>query len=194
MSLLGAVSRGGFSTNRSMRPDASWTTAPNGLGSSTLDEVQRADAALGFVEREHGAQVERGEDVAVEDEERAVDELLDVLERARGAERRVFDDVAQAEPEARAVAEVRRDRVGEVAGGQDDVVDPGVLEPAQRALQERHVHDGDHGLRRLEGERPQPRALSADENDCLHEVFFYRPRPPERLPREARQQSDHLLA
>ena len=146
------------------------------------DEVERADSALAAVVVQHGAQVERGQHVAVEDEERAADEALDVLERAGGAERRFFDDVADAQSELGTVAEVRRDRVGEVAGGQDDVIDPGVLEPAQRALQERHVHDGDHGLGRLERQRPKPRALTTNENDCLHEVFLYRPRRCERLP------------
>ncbi len=141
---------------------------PERAGVVDVDQVQRADAALAAVVVEHRAQVERGEDVAVEDEERAVDELLDVLERAGRAERRVLDDVAQPQPQARAVAEVRRDRVGQIARGQDDVVDPGLLDAAQRPLEERHVHDRDHGLGRLEGERPKPRTLTADENDCLH--------------------------
>ena len=65
------------------------------------DEVERAEAALLAVVGEHRAQVERGQDVAVEHEERAVDELLDVLERAGGAERRLLDDVADPQPEAR---------------------------------------------------------------------------------------------
>ena len=99
ISLVGAVSRGGFSMNCWMRPVRVVNDGAERAGVVDVDEVDRADAALRSVERKHGAQVERGEDVAVEDEERAVDELLDVLERARRAQGRLFDDVAEPQPE-----------------------------------------------------------------------------------------------
>src|SRR5665213_530045 len=142
--------------------------APEGAGILDPDQVQGADPALSAVKRQHRPQVERGEHVPVEDEEWAVDEPLDVLQRPGGAERGLLDDVLQAEPEPGAVPEVRGDRVGEVAGGQQHVLDPGFLEAAQRPLEEGHVHDRDHGFRRLEGQRAEPRALTADEDDCLH--------------------------
>ena len=62
------------------------------------------------------ADVERGEDVAVEREEGAV-EALDLAQRAGGAERLVLLGVVDADAVGRAVAEHRPHEVGEVAGG-----------------------------------------------------------------------------
>ena len=112
--------------------------------------------------REHAGQVEAGQDVAVEDEERPADVPLDVLEGAGGAERLVLDDVGELHPEAGAVAEVLGDRLREVAGRQDRFVDPGLLQSRQRPFEERDPADRDHRFRRAIGQRPQPRPLATD--------------------------------
>src|SRR5579875_587914 len=129
--------------------------------------MQRADPALFLVVGDHRAQVEARHHVAVEDEERAFNVALDVLDGAGRPERLLFDHVREAQTDARAIAEIRRDRLGQMIGRQDHVLDPRSFDAAQRQLQERHAHDRDHRLRRAVGQRPKPRSLAADQNDCL---------------------------
>ena len=66
------------------------------------------------------------------------------------------------------VAEVRVERVGEVAHREHDLVDTVVGEPDELALEERLVRDRQQRLRGRERQRPQPCPLSADEDDGLH--------------------------
>jgi hypothetical protein len=67
---------------------------------------------------------ERGEHVAVHHEER-FGQVVDEGERADGAERLVFARVIDADAPLAAVAEVGHEQLGEVAGGQCNVIEAG---------------------------------------------------------------------
>lgn len=82
----------------------------------------------------HGAVVERGEDVPVEDEEGVVGSVHEP-EGAGGAEGLVFIQVIDADTEVAAVEEVVLDDVGLVARGDDDVADAGIAEVGDGAFE-----------------------------------------------------------
>ena len=96
--------------------------------------MKDAEPVLLFMVGEHSRQIETGQHVAVEYEERTLEMLLDIAQRAGGAERSFLYDVGEFHAEARAVAEVFGDGFREVAGGEDDVVDAGVVQARERAL------------------------------------------------------------
>ena len=91
-----------------------------------------------------------------------------VAEVADIAARVGLRDVAQADAVGRAVAEDVAHRGRQVAHGQDDVVDAVVLEPLEHVGEEGAIDERDDRLGHGGGQRPQPRALAADEDDCLH--------------------------
>ena len=77
--------------------------------------VDRRHRVVLAVRRQQRAQVDAGEDIAVADEDRTVDVVDRVLDGARGAERLLFVDVMQADAVRPAVAEMRLDRLGQIA-------------------------------------------------------------------------------
>ena len=160
---------GGFSTNAMTWPSGAVGTTPNALGSSTSESEIVASASVLVVERDHRAEVERREDVAVAHDEALVDPVGRVLDRTRGAERLVLDLVVQAHAAEAAVGKCALERVGAVAERQHDLVDAVRREPLQLAFEERLVRDRQQRLRCREGERAQPGALAPDEHDRLHE-------------------------
>ena len=114
----------GFSRNRSIVPSA--------LGDDdaelerVLDALQRdrrrtrSRSRCAFDER---GEVDVGEHVAGDHEERLVELVGRVAHRARGAERRVLGGVPHAHAEVGAVAEVVADLVGEERDRHHDVVE-----------------------------------------------------------------------
>ena len=122
------------------------------------------------MERDQVAEVEGGEHVAVAHDEALVEPLGGEADRAGGTERVVLHRVAQHEVAEAALGEVRLERVGQVAERQHDLVDAVARQPRELALEERLVGDRQQRLGRGVGERAQPRALAADEDDRLHGV------------------------
>ena len=121
------------------------------------------------VQRQHRVQVDLGQHVAVEDDDRSVEVRLGELDRAAGAERLRLDQVADRQADAAAVAEDVLDAARLVVEAEDDFVEPGdLLQQVDLVVQERAVEDRDDGLRRVERQRPEPRALPAGEEDGLH--------------------------
>ena len=90
------TSSAGFSRNSSTRPSGPVGTRPNGRASSTCVSAIVAAAPRVAVELDHRRQVEVGEDVAVQREERLVAVTPRTAERvhdrAAGAERRLLGD------------------------------------------------------------------------------------------------------
>ena len=121
---VGAWPGGGFSTNATTSPSARVGTTPNADGSSTWVSAivaSRARARRGSATS--CAEVEVGEHVAVADEQALVDALGREADAAGGAERLVLDDEAELDVAEPVVGEVLRERVGEVAERQHDLVD-----------------------------------------------------------------------
>ncbi len=141
------------------------------VGGRVVDRRQH-DRRLGLaraVQRQHGVQVDLGQHVAVEDDDRSVEMRLGELDRAAGAERLRLDQVADRQADAAAVAEDVLDAARLVVEAEDHLVEPGdLLEQVDLVVQERAVEDRDDGLRRVERERPEPRAFTAGEEDGLH--------------------------
>ena len=120
------------------------------------------------MEREHGAEVELGEHVAVAHHEALVDAVGGEANTARGTEWLLLDRIAQPHVAEPVVREVLADRVGEIAHREDDLVDAVCRQPRELPLEERHVRDRQQRLRHAVGERPKARALAPDEDDRLH--------------------------
>ena len=97
-------------------------TMPNSSGFSTRLSAIDAGAAVAVGLDERG-QVDVGEHVAGDHEERVVELGRRVAHRPGGAERRVLGGVAHAHAEVGAVAEVVADLVGEVRDRDHDVVE-----------------------------------------------------------------------
>ena len=167
---VGAWSRGGFSTNAMTSPSARVGTTPNADGSSTRVSEIVASAPRASWNATNAREIEVGEHVAVAHDQALVDALGREADAARGPERLVLDDEAQLHVAVALVGEVLGERVGQVAEREHRLVDAVRREPVELALHERDVRDREQRLRRRVGERPQPGARAADEDDGLHGV------------------------
>ena len=160
----------GFSRKRGTLPLA--VGLDQAVGARVLDRRQddgRLRLALA-VQRQHGAQVDLGQHVAVEDDDRFGQRVAGVADRAAGAERHRLDDVAQLEPEALAVAEDLLDPARLVVEAEDDLVDfRHLAQQIDLVVEERPIEDRHDRFRRVDGQRPEPRALAPGEQDGLHD-------------------------
>jgi hypothetical protein len=157
-------------------PKGADASVPLGLdeavGARVLDGREhdgRRRAAL-LVLTDDGLEVEVGQDVAVEDDRRLAQEVLGELVGAGRPHRLRLDGVVDLDAEVRPVAELLLDLQGLIGERERDVVNPCAAERVDLVEQERAVTDGDDGLRRVERQRPEPRALSPCENESLHDV------------------------
>ena len=159
----------GFSRNRRMLPVGIRFDEP--VGARVLDRGQddgRLRLALA-VEPQHGREIDLGQHVAVEDDDRFGQLVARIADRAAGAERHRFDDIPEAEAEALALPEDLLDAPRLVVEAQDGLVDLGHLpEQIDLVVQKRPVEDRDDGLRSMDGQRPQARAFAAGEQDGFH--------------------------
>ena len=151
----------GFSRNRSIVPSSRVMTMPNSTGFSTrFNAIDRE--RVGRAVRLHDlAEVDVGERVAGDHEERLVELVHRVADRTRGAERRLLGRVPHAHAELRAVAEVVADVVREERDRDDDVVEAVLREQPDDVLHHRRVRDRHHRLRLVARQRTQPCALAA---------------------------------
>jgi hypothetical protein len=60
------------------------------------------------------------------------------------------------------------DAVGEIANGKYDLVDMMSLKVFDHMLQKRSVHNRDHRLREVAGERTQPQSLASHKDNRFH--------------------------
>ena len=122
------------------------------------DQVQDAQAAFFFDGARSWRAGRGGQDVAVQYEKRAVDVGGHVLDGAGGAERFVLDDVGDLQAQARAVAEVVLDGVGQVARRRGSPRPRRLrLSRDKRPLEEGNAEERHHRLRRSVRQRPEPR-------------------------------------
>ena len=123
---------GDFSRNACTRPSASVGTDPNARGSSTLVRCRVTSAPPARCVSTSLAG-RPGQHVAVEDQHVVgADPVEHVADPAAGAQRRVFGDVLQLQPELGAGAEVVREHLRPVRGGQHHPVHAGRLDPAEQ--------------------------------------------------------------
>ena len=158
----------GFSRNRSIWPSSRVMTMPKSTGFSTRFNAIVAKASPRVVLLDDPAEVDVGEHVAGDHEERLVELGHRVAHRAGGAERRLLGRVPHADAELRAVAEVGADVVGHERDRHDDVVEAVPREELHDVLHHRHVRDRHHRLGLVARERPQARAFTAGQDHSLH--------------------------
>src|SRR5207248_3848085 len=124
--------------------------------------------ALVLVVAHDGAQVDVGEGVPTDDDERLVQEFLRVLDAARRPQRAVFHDVGDVDAEVRAVAEVVADRGAQVLQRHHDVGHAVLAQQPQDVLHYRLADDWHQWLGNAAGQRPQPRSLATGHHHRLH--------------------------
>ena len=128
-------------------------------------EVQGDVGLRPAVRVDDGGEVRAGQHVAVEDQDVARGEVLeDVADAAAGAQRLVLDDVLDLQAERRAVAEVVGEGLGQVGRAEHDPPHARRAGTREQVGEERDAGGRQHRLGGGEGERPQPRALPADEH------------------------------
>ena len=159
----------GFSRNRPTLPSASGLDQT--VGARVVDRRQhdrRLRLALPM-QPQHGTEIDLGQHVAVEDDHRLGQRVAGIADRAAGAERHRLDDVAELDAQPLAVAEDLLDAARLVVQAQDDLVDLRHLaQEIDLVVEKRPVENRHDGLRRVDRQRPQPRALAASEQDGLH--------------------------
>ena len=128
---------------------------------------QRGDGLALAVEGDQRAEVDVGEGVAADHEERLVQEVLGLLDRAGGAERRVLDGVLEPHAQLRAVAEVGADRLRQVGHRHDDVLDAVLPQQLDDVLDARLAGDRHHRLGLVRREGTQTRSLPSCHHDAL---------------------------
>ena len=95
------------------------------------------------------------------------------------AERFRLDDVLEGEARRRltALAEVRVERVGQVAAREDRPRDARGRELVEQVGEQRPIDERQHRFRRPQRERSQARARASDEDDRVHQSALGRPTP-----------------
>ena len=121
-----------------------------------------------LVEADHGREVDIGEHVARDHEERLVELVARVAHRAGGAQGRLLGGVHHPHAELGPVAEVRADGVGHEGHGHDDVVEAVLLQQPHDVLHHRPVGQRDHRLGLVRRERSEAGALAPGHDDRLH--------------------------
>src|SRR5436190_15417907 len=133
------------------------------------DERERRPGACLLVLFDLGAEVQIGEDVAVEHHEALVEHRLGELQRPRRPARFGLLDEAQAQAHGGAVTKHVAHAGGQKAARHDHVIDAVPAEPLEHEGDEGTVHQRHHRLGNGGGERAQAFALAPHENDRLHQ-------------------------
>src|SRR5262245_50176526 len=122
------------------------------------------------VQPQHRSQIDIGQHVAVEDDDRLRQRIAGVPDRATSAERHRLDDVADADPEPFTFAEDLLDPARLVVQAEDHFVDGrDLLQKIDLVVEKRPIQDRHDRFRRVNRERPEARALAAGEQDGLHD-------------------------
>ena len=134
-----------------------------------MHERERDRSAALLVERDHLREVDVGERVARDHDERAVEITRELAHRTAGPERRLLDAVAEAHADGPAVPVAVLDDRCEVLERHERVLDTVPLQQVEDVSETRLIDDGHHRLRPVDRERTQPASLAAGHDDGLHE-------------------------
>ena len=165
-----------FSRNSSTAPPR--VAADQAVGGGVLDRVQadrRPRPAL-LVGAQQRAQVEVGEDVAVEGEEALVELVAELRRRRSGSrpavpQRLGLGHVADPRPRpARPRRSASRSTSGRKPQARTTSSTPCAAEPLDHVGEEGPVDQRQRRLRHRRGQRPQPRPFAADQDDRLHQL------------------------
>ena len=141
------------------------------VGARVLDRRQhdgRLRLALA-VQPQHGAEINVGQHVAVEDHDRIGQRIASVADCAAGAERHRLDHIAKPDAEPGAFSEDLFDAPRLIVQAEDDLVDfRHLLEKIDLVVEKRPVQDGHNRLRRVDRQRPEPGALPAGKENRFH--------------------------
>src|SRR5881628_1746254 len=162
--LLGASARGGFSTNRVIRPPSIATT-PNADGSST-GHSDRADPGAFAMGLDEPVEIDRVDDVPVVDRERPATVPLHVLDRTGRPERLRFLDHADLDAEVMGPEELPHPLEAVVDCDQDFLARG--RQRIQRVDNRRAIHEGDERFRAVQREGAEARAEAARDDHELH--------------------------
>jgi hypothetical protein len=131
----------------------------------------QADGGQGrplLVEGDDLAEVDVGEDVAGDDEEALVEHVHRVADRPGRPEGLLLGRVDHLHAELAAVAEVVAYDVRHERQGHDDLVDAVVSQQVDDVLHHRAVHQRQHRLGLVAGERPEAAPLTAGHDHRFH--------------------------
>jgi len=137
--------------------------------------------------------VERGQHVAVERDERIV-EPWDEPERAGGPQRRIFLDVRDRRLRIGAGVEDRANEVGEVAHAERDVEEPLILQLVDEDLEDRALPDRHERLREDGRVRREPGTAAACQDHGLADMAVRAVAVSVRLERAEEVARDLLVA
>src|SRR5438132_12543776 len=120
------------------------------------------------MEREGRREVDVGERVAGDNEERAIEIPRELPDRSARAERRFLDAVAKSHTDSAAIAVAVLDDRCHVLERHERVLDPVALEEVEDVPEARLVDDGHHRLRTIDRQRSKTAPLAARHHDGLH--------------------------
>ena len=121
-----------------------------------------------LVERDRRAEVEVGDDVPRDHQDRLAQPLRGELHRPRRAQVCGRGDVVDPHAPAAAVLEVLHDRLGQEVEQDEDVVEPVGLQELHGVLHDRLVAERHHGLWHVGGQRPEPGSEPPGHEDGFH--------------------------
>ena len=124
-----------------------------------------------LVKRQHRAEVDTGEDVAVDDEQRFLRDGHQA-ERTACAQGLILPYVGQRHPEGVAVPEMLDDLLRLVMRHDVDAPDARLLQPLDDPLHQRTTTHRQHRLGNVLGQRPQSHPLSARHDHRLQREHF----------------------
>jgi hypothetical protein len=133
-------------------------------------ERERHRGAPLAVERDDRGEIDVGERVTRDHEERVVEGVTDLPHRTARAERRFFDAVPEAHADRPAVAEAVLDLRREVLQRDERVVDAVPLYQVEDVSQTWLVDDRDHRLGPIDRQGPQAAPLAAGHDHGLHRL------------------------
>src|SRR6266511_1105567 len=139
-------------------------------GIRDVHERQRHGGPPLLVEREHLREIDIGQRITRDDEERIAERIADLTHRSTRAQRRLLDAVAQPHPERPTVAEAVLDLRGEVLQGHEGVVDAVALHEIEDVPEAWLIDDRDYRLGPIDRQGPQAAPLAAGHDHGLHEV------------------------
>ena len=128
------------------------------------------------MQAQDSGQIDLGQHVAVEDDDRFGQRVARIPHRAAGAEGRRFDDVADLDANAGPVAEHVFDPPRLVVQAEDDFVDfRNLAQQIDLVVQKRAIEYRHDWLGRMERQGAQPRAFAPGEQDGLHAIADHIP-------------------
>ena len=137
-----------------------------------VDERERHRGLALLVEGDDLGEIDVGQRIAGDDEERAVEVVADLPHGSTGAEGCLLDGVAEPHPQPAAVAIAVLDDRGEVLQRHEGFVDAVTEQEVEDVAKAWLVHDLHHRLRPIDRERSQAAPLAAGHDDGLHRVEF----------------------